>query len=375
MKPMLNVLLIEDQEDDALLIEQELRRGGFEPNCLRVETAGALNGALVAGLWDVVISDYTLPQFSGVQALDYVHRIGIDVPFIIVSGTISEETAVAAMKAGAHDYVMKSNLHRLVPAVQRELKEAIQRQALRDAESQLRQAERLKTIGEQMAALIHDLSNPLQTILGLAEILKNSDLTPEKRSKHVDTIGREVEMIVGMRNDIMDFTRGELRITHDPIDLARIVREVEETYGPVCASFGITLTCSYTSEPGATPVIRGDRVKIWRVLQNLITNARDAMPSGGRISVDVNSTENGVAIQVSDNGAGIPEEIRDKLFTPFVTQGKTQGTGLGLAIVKRIVEAHAGTVTFLTEERVGTTFTLAFPRSTETNTILAHEPV
>ena len=363
MNPTLNVLLVEDQEDDAILIEKELRRGGFDPSCMRVETAGAMNGALAGRSWDVIICDYTLPQFGGVQALDYLHRTGLDIPFIIVSGTISEETAVAAMRAGAHDYIMKGNLARLVPAIQRELKEAAQRQALREAEDKLKQAERLKAIGEQIASLIHDLNNPLQTIQGLAELLKNGQLTPEKRSKHADTIGREVEMIVGMRNDILDFTRGEVRVAYDTIDLASIVKEVAETYGPVCATFGITLTWSAAAGPGLASIIQGDRLKIWRVLQNLITNARDAMPSGGRISVDVNSTENDVAIEVSDNGAGIPDEIRDTLFTPFVTQGKSQGTGLGLAIVKRIVEAHGGTVTFASEAWVGTTFKLSFPRS------------
>jgi signal transduction histidine kinase len=100
-----------------------------------------------------------------------------------------------------------------------------------------------------------------------------------------------------------------------------------------------------------------------RVLQNLLTNARDAMPSGGRVTIGVSCDEASVSIEVIDNGAGIPEEIRDRLFNPFVSQGKSEGTGLGLAIVKQIVDSHGGSVSFVTEECVGTTFTLTFPRA------------
>lgn len=362
----LSVLLVEDQEDDAILLEKELRRSGFEPACTRVQTAGEMNRALAGGNWDVIISDYTLPHFSGVQALDYLHRSGLDIPFIIVSGTIGEETAVAAMRAGAQDYIMKGNLSRLGPAIQRELREASQRRALVEAQRQLKDAERLRTMGELMASLIHDLSNPLQTILGLASLLKSGDLPDEKRERNAGIIEHEVELIVGMRNDILEFTRGEVHISHESLDLGKVVREVAETYGPVCGAYGIALTCSIAPESSPAPLIKGDSVKIWRVLQNLITNARDAMPSGGRITLDVETTATEVAISVSDNGAGIPEEIREKLFSPFVTLGKSEGTGLGLALVKKVVESHGGAVTFVTEECVGTTFRLSFPRATQT---------
>ncbi|HWO56355.1 MAG TPA: hybrid sensor histidine kinase/response regulator [bacterium] len=358
----LRVLLVEDREDDAILIEAELRRGGFAPDCRRIESAGEMNRALADGTWDVIISDYSLPRFSGVQALDYLHRTGLDIPFIIVSGTITEETAVAAMRAGAHDYVMKGNLARLVPAILRELREATRRRSLLEAEERLKQAERLKTIGELMASLIHDLNNPLQTILGLAELLKNGQLSPEKRSKHISVIEREVDLIVGMRNDILEFTRGEIKVVRRIVDLSALANEVIETYAPACARQGITLAGSANADPGCDFSIEGDNVRIWRALQNLIANARDAMPAGGRIAVDVHGAVEGVTLEVSDNGGGIPPEIRDTLFMPFVTYGKSQGTGLGLAIVRQIVESHGGTVTFVTEECVGTTFRLFFPR-------------
>jgi PAS domain S-box-containing protein len=120
----LQVLIVEDSENDALLLEIELQRAGHRADCLRVETREAMSKALSASPWDIVIADYVLPRFNGLEALALVKEMGLDLPFIIVSGHISDNTAVAAMKAGAHDYVMKDNLARLGPAVQRELREA-----------------------------------------------------------------------------------------------------------------------------------------------------------------------------------------------------------------------------------------------------------
>jgi PAS domain S-box-containing protein len=137
----LRVLIVEDSEDDAALILRELRRGGLDVQSRRLESPQAMTAALKDASWDAVISDYALPSFDAPAALATLKQAGIDIPFIIVSGTIGEETAVAAMKAGAHDYLMKSNLARLVPAVERELREAASRRERRAAEEALRQSE------------------------------------------------------------------------------------------------------------------------------------------------------------------------------------------------------------------------------------------
>jgi len=137
----LRVLLVEDSENDAVLIMRELRRGGYDPTVERVDTPESFQAALAKQTWDVVIADYAMPRFSGVSALRLLQAHDLDAPFIVVSGTIGEETAVATMKAGAHDYVMKDNLARLVPAIRRELKEAKERRARRQAEQALRKSE------------------------------------------------------------------------------------------------------------------------------------------------------------------------------------------------------------------------------------------
>jgi PAS domain S-box-containing protein len=127
---VLRVLQVEDSEDDAMLVLRELRRAGWRVIAERVDTAAGMAAALTAGDWDLVLADYSLPAFTAVDALRMLQARQLDVPFVIVSGAIGEETAVAAMKAGAHDYVMKGHLGRLIPAIERELREAEDRRAL-----------------------------------------------------------------------------------------------------------------------------------------------------------------------------------------------------------------------------------------------------
>jgi diguanylate cyclase (GGDEF)-like protein/PAS domain S-box-containing protein len=134
----LRVLLIEDSEDDATLTLLQLKKGGYEPVCRRVDTEDSMREALASQDWDIILSDYNMPEFSGPAALALLRTSGIDIPFIGISGTIGEETAVELMKSGAHDYIMKDNLARLVPAIKRELREAEVRRARQQAEADLR---------------------------------------------------------------------------------------------------------------------------------------------------------------------------------------------------------------------------------------------
>lgn len=137
----LRALVLEDSEFDARVMVQALRTGGYEVEWRRVDTADGMQGALRERPWDVVLADYNMPEFNAPQALRILQGLGMDIPFIIVSGGIGEDVAVAAMKAGAHDYVMKGNPARLLPAVERELREAEVRRRRRDAEGRLRESE------------------------------------------------------------------------------------------------------------------------------------------------------------------------------------------------------------------------------------------
>lgn len=168
MSTPLRVLLVEDSENDAILIIRELRHSGYVPTFERVDTPETFIAALARQTWDAVIADYSMPSFSGLAALMLLKESGLDLPFIVVSGAIGEDVAVSAMKAGAHDYVMKDNLARLGPAVQRELHEAKVRLARRRAEEEIRRRaahqEALNTIIAAAAATA-DLPGLLETAL------------------------------------------------------------------------------------------------------------------------------------------------------------------------------------------------------------------
>lgn len=141
MSTPLSVLLIEDSEDDALLLIRELRRNGYEPDYRRVDTADGTREALREKPWDLVIADWHIPRFSGLEAFAIFRDLDLDSPFIVVSGTVGEDIAVEAMRAGVHDYVMKGNLRRLVPAIERELKDAETRRRHRRARRELQASE------------------------------------------------------------------------------------------------------------------------------------------------------------------------------------------------------------------------------------------
>ena len=123
MKTVLRILIIEDSEDDALLVMNHIKKGGYDIEYERVETAETMKAALKEKAWDIVLSDYKMPRFNGLEALTLLQESGIDIPFIVISGAVSEDVAVVTMKTGAQDYMMKNNLQRLLPAIERELRE------------------------------------------------------------------------------------------------------------------------------------------------------------------------------------------------------------------------------------------------------------
>ncbi|HEX5774217.1 MAG TPA: response regulator, partial [Geomobilimonas sp.] len=156
MSKPLHILIIEDSEDDIFLLLHELRKGGYAPEYASVCTSAAMSRALQERPWDVVTSDYNMPGFSAMAALKLLQDTGLDIPFIVVSGKIGEDQAVAAMKAGAHDYVMKQNLPRLAPAIERELRDAAERRKRREAEVALnRQFNQFRTIFDSMNAIVY----------------------------------------------------------------------------------------------------------------------------------------------------------------------------------------------------------------------------
>jgi PAS domain S-box-containing protein len=205
MNRPLRVLIVEDLEDDAELVLNELERGGYEPFYERVDTAAAMNAALDKQHWDIVIADYSMPNFSAPAALTLLKNKGLDLPFMIVSGNIGEDVAVAAMKAGASDYLIKGKLARLIPAVERELREAVERCKRREAEQALRENE------ERFRLLIE---NALDIIAVL-----DTDGTIYYNSPSVEKVlGYKPEDLVG--KNLYDFVH--------PEDVAAVIHTLNE---------------------------------------------------------------------------------------------------------------------------------------------------
>jgi DNA-binding NtrC family response regulator len=191
MKTKLHLLLIEDSPDDSELITRELKRAGYDIAYERVETEAALRDALAREPWDAVLCDFTLPQFSGKMALPIVKECDADLPFIYVSGTIGEEVAVEAMKSGAHDYVMKHNLKRLAPSLERELREAQVRKKARRLEG-----EEKRLIAELQTAL-----NEVKRLSGLLPICSGC-----KQIRAADGTWQPIEQYL--------FEHSEVQFTH-----------------------------------------------------------------------------------------------------------------------------------------------------------------
>lgn len=365
----LRVLLVEDSDDDADLLQIALRRGGYDLHCQRVDSPEAMRTALQDREWDIVISDYLMPRFTGIDALKLMQAEGVDAPFIIVSGHIGEELAVSAMKSGAHDYVMKDRLARLVPAVARELREAEGRRARRAAVSALRESEaRLKVSLEAeqkaradaeaagrakdrfLAMLSHELRTPLTPVLMLAQtLLSSAKLSPKVRSA-LEVVQRNVELEAKLIDDLLDLSR----ITHkkvelqlETVDVHQLLKAAVEICHPDVEAKGQRLVAKLKATRHCA---EADPARLQQVFWNLIKNAVKFTPREGTITVQSANFGDMICVRVKDSGIGIDKCMLEKIFTPFEQGGQQVthefgGLGLGLAISKAAIDAHGGKIT------------------------------
>jgi len=180
MKQTLNILHIEDSREDSELIRQLLLKSGFECEMTRVENRPEVFDALEKNNYDLILADCKLPDFSGLRALEIAHALKPETPFVFVSGTIGEETAIESLRNGATDYVLKDRLSRLVPAVRRALAEAEERTMCRQLQQRLREAGRLEAISTLSNGIAHDFNNILTIILGHASLLTMEHENPDR---------------------------------------------------------------------------------------------------------------------------------------------------------------------------------------------------
>src|ERR1700733_12578008 len=335
--------------------------------------------ALEQQAWDIVISDFEMPHFGGFEALQLLKESGHDLPFILVSAVVNEETAVAAMKAGAHDYIMKHKLARLAPAIERELREAQTRlarkaaeEALRQSEEQLRQTQKMEAVGRLAASVAHDFNNILTAISGHSEMLLRQMTAGDPRCKNAEQIEKCVHMAVALTKQLLTFSRKQA-IAPRILELNGVILNIETILRRLISK-NIGFRTALNRDIG---LIKADPSQIEQVLVNLVVNAQDAMPDGGEVLIiTANTTLNEdqvknfpdlragdyVTLAIADTGTGMTEEVKAHLFEPFfTTKPPGKGTGLGLATCFGIVKENNGHIEVHSQIGKGTTFKIYFP--------------
>jgi signal transduction histidine kinase len=377
---VLRALIADDSEDDVFFLLRELRKAGYELVYERVSTAPDMKAALERQTWDIVISDYEMPRFGGFEALQLLKESGHDLPFILVSAVVSEETAVAAMKAGAHDYLMKRKLARLAPAIERELREAQTRlarkaaeAALRQSEEQLRQTQKMEAVGRLAASVSHDFNNILTAILGHSEMLISQLTTNDPRRNNAEQIEKCAEMAATLTKQLLAYSRKQV-IAPCVLELNAAILNIE----PILRRFiGKDIEFCAALNPDAGH-INADPGQIEQLLINLVVNARDAMPQGGKLTImtaNISLDEDQIKIfhdmrvgdyvtlAIADTGTGMTDEVKAHLFEPFfTTKPHGKGTGLGLATCFGVVKQSNANIQVHSELGKGTTFTIYFPQ-------------
>ncbi len=215
--------------------------------------------------------------------------------------------------------------------------------------------ERLSAVGRMANTIIHDIKNPMSTLRLYAQAIKQK--ANNDSAKLADEIIRQVDRFVTMTQEILDFSRGVSSTNIEEVDLNEIMESVLTFLEKDLTKKNITLTKNLKHNG----TVKIDQEKMIRVFYNIASNAADAMSGGGNLSVETNKSKNYITISFTDTGSGMPEEIKKKIFEPFITYGKKHGTGLGMAIVKKIMDDHNGKIEIESELGKGTTITLYLP--------------
>jgi len=368
MEKELKILILEDVEEDAVLVDYALRKEKFAFTRIRVDTREQFSEALDSFHPDVILSDHSLPQFNSLEALKICQTKKLDIPFILVTGAVSEEFAVNCLKRGADDYVLKTNLSRLPLAIRYALRQHRYETNRQAQEEILRQQnEQLIKINKELDSFVysvsHDLRSPLSSILGLVNVAKLEGFKdPKMLTTYFEMIERSVLKLDETIKEILDYSRnarGELNI--EIVDMSRMIQNAfnQMQYLP-----GYHKTIKQINVHDHT-TFHSDAYRISVILLNLISNALkygDDAKEQKIIQVTATITPAHCVLQVRDNGIGIHSDYIDNVFNMFYrATDRSQGAGLGLYIVKEMVDKLSGTIYITSELGEGTTIVITVP--------------
>ena len=368
MEDPLKILMLEDLQDDVGLIERTLRKQGISFVTERVDTQDQFVDALKSFRPDVILSDHALPQFNSLEALKICQKMGLNVPFILVTGTVSEEFAVSCLKHGADDYVLKSNLVRLPSAIQNALRQRLHENKRKNAERTLRdQNEELVKINKKLDSFVysvsHNLRAPLMSVLGLLNLVQ---LENQKNASQLDDYFSMMQQSIHKLDDtlkeILDYSRNARSELHlEPIDLNRMIAECFERLKYIDGSQNIKKNIAVR----ASAILYSDAYRLSLILNNLVSNAikyHDPEKNSPEISIEADISEREFVLRFHDNGIGISNELVQRIFDMFFrATERSEGAGLGLYIVKETMDKLKGTIEVESRIGDGTAFVLRMP--------------
>src|ERR1022692_1505641 len=393
----LRVLIVSDREGDALQLIGALRQSDYVPSSERVDTAAALREAL-AHRWDLILATDESARLGTLAALEILHETGADIPLVAISGGtdssgtppeilhetgadiplvaisggVPEESVLEVLKAGAADYITRNHLSRLGVTVSREMSQAEGRRERSRLEQQFRQAQKMEAVGRLAGGVAHDFNNLLTVITGYAELLlAGGDLEASQRTA-LQEIQRAAERGGALTHQLLAFSRGR-PFTPRTVQLNTLIVHMEKMLSRLIGE-DVELITVAAAEPAN---VRTDPGQLEQVVMNVVVNARDAMPGGGKLIIEtanaqVDQTYAGpnvdlkpgsyVVLAISDTGMGMDPETVTHLFEPFfTTKAPGKGTGLGLATAYGIVKQSGGAISVYSEPGRGTTVKIYLP--------------
>lgn len=356
----LRALIVEDDPSDVELVLHALRTGGFEVDCDIVQTPAEFAASIHSKNYELVLADYRLPAWNGMETVEILRQQGIDIPVVMVSGSLGELMAVECIKQGASDYVLKDHLGRLPSSVGRALREKRLRDAHRQTQEELARSNRDL---EQFAYVAsHDLQEPLRMVAAYTQLLAERyqgklDANADKYIHYAVDGALRMQTLV---QDLLAFSRvgrnGRIPV---PVDMNGVVQLVLSNLRTVIRETNAQVDLRQL------PEVVVDATQMVQLFQNLIGNALKFRGCGApRISITAERNEGEWTLAVTDNGIGIAPEHAETVFVIFKrlhTQAEYPGSGIGLAICKKIVEQHGGRIWVESQPGQGSAFKFTLP--------------